>query len=200
MEKTERTIKEREEKNISLLKLFTTFFKINAITFGGGYTIVPIIKDTFVRDYNLMTEDEMLDIMALAQSGPGAMAISTSILTGYKLRGPIGAITTLSASTLPCILILSTVSVFYQEFKTNFYVNAALEGISGVICAILLTTVYNMGKLAFDKYPGFSLLVMVLIFILGFFIKVHTAKLILLSASLGIIIFFLLHIGGKLND
>ena len=61
-----------EKKEISLWKLFTTFFKINAITFGGGYTIVPIIKDKFVRDYGLMSEDEMLDIMALAQSGPGA--------------------------------------------------------------------------------------------------------------------------------
>lgn len=184
--------KEIEKKEISLWKLFTTFFKINAITFGGGYTIVPIVKDTFVREYKLMSEDEMLDIMALAQSGPGAMAISTSILTGYKLRGPIGAVTTLSASALPCILILSTVSVFYQEFRTNFFVNAALEGISGVICAILLTTVYNMGKLAFNKYPGFSAMVMVLIFVLGFFFGVHTAQLILLSALLGISIFFII--------
>lgn len=181
-----------EKKEISLWKLFTTFFKINAITFGGGYTIVPIIKDKFVRDYGLMSEDEMLDIMALAQSGPGAMAISTSILTGYKLRGPIGAITTLSASILPCILILSTVSVFYEEFRTNFYVNAALEGISGVICAILLMTVYNMGKFAFDKYPVFSGAVMILIFILGFFFGVHTAQLILLSALLGISVFFII--------
>ena len=196
----EKGIKENSKNTISLWKLFTTFFKINAVTFGGGYTIVPIVKDTFVEKYQLMTEDEMLDIMALAQSGPGAMAISTSILTGYKLRGPIGAVTTLSASALPCILILSTVSVFYEQFKSNFYVNAALEGISGVICAILLTTVYKMGKIAFKKYPAFSLIVMILIFILGFFVNVHTAKLILLSAFLGISVFFILDIRGKLND
>lgn len=189
-----------KEENISLKKLFTTFFKINAITFGGGYTIVPIVRDTFVQDLKLITDEEMIDILALAQSGPGAMAISTSILTGYKLRGPLGAVTTLTASALPCILILSTVSVFYEQFKTNFYVNAALEGISGVICAVLLTTVYKMAKLAFTKNKSFSLIVMILIFILGFFLKLHTAKLILLSGFLGIIVFAIKNLRGKKND
>ena len=85
-------------KKISLVKLFFTFFKINAITFGGGYTIVPVIKDIFVEDLKLINEDDMMDIVALAQGGPGAMAISASILTGYKLRGPIGAFICLVAS------------------------------------------------------------------------------------------------------
>ncbi|MDU7115390.1 MAG: chromate transporter, partial [Peptoniphilus harei] len=65
-------------KNISILKLFLTFFKINAITFGGGYTIVPVIKDIFVSDLELIDEDEMMDIVAISQGGPGAMAISCS--------------------------------------------------------------------------------------------------------------------------
>ena len=69
-------------KKISLIKLFLTFFKINALTFGGGYTIVPIVKDVFVEELEAISEDDMLDIVALAQGGPGAMAISTSILTG----------------------------------------------------------------------------------------------------------------------
>ncbi|WP_036730432.1 chromate transporter [Peptoniphilus mikwangii] len=179
-------------KKISLIKLFLTFFKINAVTFGGGYTIVPVIKDVFVNDYKLLSEDEMLDILALAQGGPGAMAISTSILTGYKLRGVAGALTTLSASVLPCLIILSTVSIFYSKFRTNFFVNAILDGISGVICAVLLLTVYNMGSIAYKKYPGFSSIVMILIFILGFFLKVKTSHLILLCAVLGISIFFVI--------
>ena len=78
------------KQTISLRELFTTFFRINAVTFGGGYTIVPVIRDEFMKKKGLIDEDEMLDIVALAQSGPGAMAISTSLLTGYKLRGVKG--------------------------------------------------------------------------------------------------------------
>lgn len=178
------------KKDISLLKLFSTFFKINAITFGGGYTIVPIIKDTFVNN-GYISEDDMLDIVALAQGGPGAMAISTSLLTGYKLKGPLGAIICLVASALPCLIILSFISVFYKEFRSNFYVNSALEGISGVICAILIVTVFNMAKTAYNKYPVFSSIVMILIFILGFFVKIQTAPLIFLCAILGFSIFFI---------
>ena len=117
-------------KNISFIKLFLTFFKINAITFGGGYTIVPVIKDIFVSDLELIDEDEMMDIVAISQGGPGAMAISCSVLTGYYLKGPLGAITCLVASSLPCLIILSVISNFYQEFKSNFFINSALEGIS----------------------------------------------------------------------
>lgn len=187
------------KKNISLMKLFTTFFKINALTFGGGYTIVPIIKDTFVDDLKLISDDEMLDLVALAQGGPGAMAISTSLLTGYKLRGASGAVTCLIASSLPCLLILSVVSLFYKEFRTNFYVNAALEGISGAICAVLFITVYNMGKSAYKKFPVFSSILMVLIFVLGFIVGIHTAPLILLSALAGFSVFFIIDRRGELG-
>lgn len=171
---------------ISLLKLFTTFFKINAITFGGGYTIVPVIKDIFVEDLKLIDEDDMLDIVALAQGGPGAMAISTSILTGYKLRGPIGAIVCLIASTLPCLIILSLVANFYQAFKTNFFINSALKGISGIIAAVLFITVYNMAHSSYKKYPKYTLIMLITVFILGYFTNIHTGLIIILCAISGI--------------
>ena len=178
------------KKDISLVKLFSTFFKINAVTFGGGYTIVPIIKDTFVNA-GYITEDEMLNIIALAQGGPGAMAISTSLLTGYKLRGAPGAVVCLIASALPCLIILSVISVFYEEFRSNFYINAALDGISGVICAVLIITVFRMAKSAYIRYPVFSSFVMILVLFLSFAAKIHTAPLILLSALLGFSVFFI---------
>lgn len=84
---------ENNKKQISLFNLFLTFFRINAITFGGGYTIVAVLRDEFVLRKKLIKEDDMLDLTALAQSGPGAMAINTSVLAGYKLRGMPGAIT-----------------------------------------------------------------------------------------------------------
>ncbi len=181
-------------KKISLTKLFFTFFKINALTFGGGYTIVPIIKDIFVEDLKAISEDDMLDIVALAQGGPGAMAISTSILTGYKVCGPAGAVVALVASTLPCLIILSLVAKFYTEFRENFFISSALLGISGIISAVLFITVLRMGKTAYKKYPIFSSIVMAIIFLVGMFTKVDTVYLIVFSALSGIIVF---GIGGR---
>lgn len=181
-------------KKISLAKLFFTFFKINALTFGGGYTIVPIVKDVFVEELEAITEDDMLDIVALAQGGPGAMAISTSILTGYKLKGPIGAVVALVASTLPCLIILSLVAKFYTEFRENFFISSALMGISGIISAVLFITVLRMAKAAYKKHPVFSSIVMAIIFFVGMFAKVDTVYLIIASALSGIIVF---GIGGR---
>lgn len=179
-------------KNISLLKLFLTFFKINAITFGGGYTIVPIIKDIFVSDLELIDEDKMMDIVAISQGGPGAMAISCSVLTGYYLKGPIGAITCLIASSLPCLIILSIISNFYQEFKTNFYIKAALEGISGIISAVLFITVFRMGISSYKKNSKFSVVMIVLVFLVAFFTKINTGLIILFCAFAGISYFSVL--------
>lgn len=181
-------------KKISLTKLFFTFFKINALTFGGGYTIVPIVKDVFVEELEAISEDDMLDIVALAQGGPGAMAISTSILTGYKVCGPAGAVVALVASTLPCLIILSLVAKFYTEFRENFFISSALMGISGIISAVLFITVLRMGKTAYRKYPLFSSVVMILIFLVGIFTNVDTVYLIIASALSGVIVF---GIGGR---
>lgn len=179
-------------KNISLLKLFLTFFKINAITFGGGYTIVPVIKDIFVSDLKLIDEDEMMDIVAISQGGPGAMAISCSVLTGYYLRGPLGAVTCLVASSLPCLIILSVISNFYQEFKSNFFINSALEGISGIISAVLFITVLRMGVSSYKKNPRFSMVMITLVFLVAFFTNINTGLIILFCALVGISYFSVL--------
>ncbi len=187
-------------KKISYLDLFITFFKINSVTFGGGYTIVTVVKDVFVNQKKILDNDEMIDILALAQGGPGAMAISTSILTGYRLRGPIGALVALLASALPCLIILSLVVIFYSKFRQNFFVSSALDGISGMVSAALLLTVFNMGKNSYKKYPIFTIIMVLLIFILGYFLNVKTSYLIILCALSGIIVFYIANRGNKNVD
>ncbi|WBW50004.1 chromate transporter [Peptoniphilus equinus] len=178
------------QHTVSLGKLFTIFFKINAVTFGGGYTIVPIVSDEFTRRQHLIDDDEMFDIVAMAQSGPGAMAISTSLLTGYKLRGIPGALTCLVASALPCLITLSIISHFYLEFQKNPFVRSVLNGISGVVCAVLLVTTYNMAKRALRHHKVFSAVMMGMVFILSFFLHVDTAYLILMSGMAAIVLFY----------
>jgi len=183
------------EKNIKLSEIFFTFFKINAVTFGGGYTIVPVIRDEFMKKKGLIDEEEMLSLVALAQSGPGAMAISTSLLTGYRLRGWKGAITALIASVLPCLIIISVIFYFYEAFSTNFWVKSALMGMGGVISAVLILTVYDMGKAALRKHKYFSMLLMVSAFVASYFFKVHTIIIILTLALTGFITFSVLSEG-----
>lgn len=176
------------DKSISLGKLFLTFLKINTFTFGGGYTIVPIIREEFVKKQSLIDDKQMLDIVALAQSGPGAMAISASLLTGYRLRGPIGAFTCLIASVLPCLVIILSINMAYQEFRSNFFVNAALVGISGIISAVLFITTWRMGKDALHADRRFSIAMIALATILGAFTDINIAFVILLLGFSGILI------------
>lgn len=177
------------EKNIRLREIFVTFFKINAITFGGGYTIVPVIRDEFVKKKKLIDEDEMLSLVALAQSGPGAMAISTSLLTGYRLRGWKGALTALLASVLPCLLLISILYYFYEAFSTNFWVKSALLGMGGVISAVLVLTVWDMGRAALRRNRIFSLVLMIGAFLASFVFDVHTILIILSLALIGLATF-----------
>lgn len=179
-------------KTISLSDLFFIFFKINAFTFGGGYTIVPVIRDEFIFNRNLIDEEEMLNIITLAQSGPGAMAISTSILTGYRLRGVKGAFTTLVASVLPPLIIITIVFFFYDAFKENIWVKSALEGMAGVISATLFLTVFDMGKLALKEHRIFSSILMTAAFVTSYFFKISTVLIIIALAMTGLITFSLL--------
>ncbi len=180
---------------MSLFEIFITFFKINAFTFGGGYSIVPMILDEFSHKRGLITEDEMLDIIAIAQSGPGVMAISTSLLTGYKVKGVTGAIIAVIASILPCIIVIGIVAQFYDAFRTNIYINGILDGISGAICAILLATTIKMGYKNIKEYPIFSSIIIIGVLILRFIFKMDSAKLIFISGILSI--FYLLSLEKK---
>lgn len=131
------------------------------ITFGGGYAIMPIIKKVYVDDKKILVEDDMLDLIALAQSIPGAMAINTSMLVGYKLRGNGGALVSLVGAFLPPLLIISIISVFYQIFQTNPIIQAVLSGMRGAVSAVMIFAAYNMftsllirikSKFLFDSY------------------------------------------------
>lgn len=176
-------------EKISLNDLFITFFKINAFTFGGGYTIVPVIRDEFVQKRKSIEDDEMLNIVAIAQSGPGPMAINTSILTGLRLRGCKGALTCLVASVLPCLIIISALFFVYREAVKNLVVKSALETMSGAISAVLLITVYQMAKKALSKNKVFGAILFLLSFFIGYFTNINTAVIIFAAGVIGFITF-----------
>lgn len=181
--------KRTSTETLSLWALFLIFFKINLFTFGGGYTIVPVIRDEFVQKRALIGEEEMLDLTALAQSGPGPMAVNTSILTGYRLCGPLGAAVSLLAATLPCLLVITLLFYVYQSLRTNPWVNAAFSVMGGAISAILLLTTWNMGKVALKKHPAFGSGILLGAFISGFFLHLNAALIIAVSGTFSLLLF-----------
>lgn len=99
-----------------LWKLFLSTLYLSAFTFGGGYVIVTLMKDKFVDKYHWIEENEMLDLIAIAQSAPGAIAVNGAIVVGYKLAGLAGVLTAIFGTVLPPFLIISVISVFIRYF------------------------------------------------------------------------------------
>lgn len=174
---------------ITYRQLFLKTFKISAVTFGGGYTIVPVMRDVFVNKDGLIQDDEMLNLIAIAQSAPGPIAVNTSILIGYKLKGLKGALITTLATILPPLIIISIISYFYVQFQNNPIIQAALLGMRGSISAIMGYAVFSMGRNTLKKQPIFSAALMIIIFLLGYFTTLPTIALIVASGITGLICF-----------
>lgn len=170
-----------------LMKLFISTLYLSAFTFGGGYVIVTLMRKKFVSEYHWIDEDEMLDLIAIAQSAPGAIAVNGAIVVGYKLAGLIGVIVSVIATIIPPFVIISAISVFYNVFRTNFIVALMLEGMQAGVGAVIASVVFEMGSgIVKDKNP-FSLVIMAAAFIVTYFFNVNVVYVILICIGLGII-------------
>lgn len=174
---------------MSLFNLFISFFKINLITFGGGYAIVPIIKKVFVDEKQQLTEDKMYNLIALAQSTPGALAINTSMFVGYEIYGIKGTLVALVGAFLPPLLVISIVSVFYQVFQSDPLIQSILLGMRGAVSAIMIYAAYTMTQSLFTQNKIFSLSVMGLAFLLSLYTNISVGYLMVTSGMIGFIYF-----------
>ena len=129
------------KKQKVLWKLFLSTLYLSAFTFGGGYVIVTLMKDKFVDKYHWIEENEMLDLIAIAQSAPGAIAVNGAIVVGYKLAGLAGVLTAIFGTVLPPFLIISVISVFYQIFRDNFIIRELLDGMQAGVGAVIASVV-----------------------------------------------------------
>lgn len=174
-----------EKKSIILKKLFFSTLYLSAFTFGGGYVIVSLLKDKFVDQLHWIDDEEMLDLVAIAQSSPGAIAVNGAIVIGYKLAGLSGVIVSVLGAVLPPMVILSIISMIYDLFITNPYVAALLRGMKAGVGAVIVSMVWDMGsKIVRAKdFPGIT--VMLLSFILCYFYKVNVIYIILATAVFG---------------
>ena len=123
--------------------LFWSTFELSACTFGGGFVIIPLMRRKFVDELHWIEEQEMLDLVAIAQSSPGAIAVNASILAGYRVAGFAGALLTVLGTVTPPLIIISLVSLCYQAVRDNVAVNrimaGMLAGVGAVICDVVVT-------------------------------------------------------------
>lgn len=168
-------------------KLFLSTFVLSAFTFGGGYVIVPLMRKKFVEQYKWIEEEEMLDLVAISQSCPGAIAVNASVLIGYRVGGVAGALATVLGTSLPPLIILSVISYFYQAFRSNLYVGYALKGMQAGVAAVIIDVVYTMAADVVKKKKWLPIVIMVLSFIFAYFFDINVILIIALCAVVGLI-------------
>ena len=136
---------------VKLWEIFFVFAKIGAFTIGGGYAMIPIIRDELIKR-NWIPEDEIIDIIALAQSAPGLLAVNISIFAGHRLRGTVGSIVATLGSILPSFLIILAIAMAFSGYQDNPVVIRIFKGIRPVVVALIAVPMLNMAKTANRKW------------------------------------------------
>jgi chromate transporter len=173
---------------VRLRKLFFSTLYLSTFTFGGGYVIVSLLKKKFVDELHWIDEDEMLDLVAIAQSAPGAIAVNGAIVVGFKIAGIPGILVSVLGAVLPPFVILTVVSYFYSAFKNNFAVQAMLYGMKAGVSAVIIDVVFDMASGIVKGRDALLIIIMIASFIANYFLKVNVVWIILVTAGIGALI------------
>lgn len=176
-----------QTKGKILRQLFFSTLYLSAFTFGGGYVIVTLMKRKFVDELHWIEDTEMLDLIAIAQSAPGAIAVNGAIVVGYKLAGLLGALVAIFATIIPPFVILSIVSVCYAAFRDNAIVSRMLSGMQAGVGAVIASVVWDMGSGVVKQKSAGSLLIMLLAFAAVCCFKISAVYVILCCIALGLV-------------
>ena len=171
------------------LRLYRTLFlsslQLSAFTFGGGYVIVPLMRRRFVEQLHWIDEEEMLDMTAIAQAAPGAMAVNAALLVGYRMAGFVGALVTMAGTILPPLLMLTVISYFYEAFRDNTVVALILKGMRAGVAAVIADVVVTMARGVARERRLLPLLLMAGAFAASYFFAVNVALILLICGAAG---------------
>ena len=168
-----------------LFDLFWTFCKIGALTFGGGYAMLPLIQREIVENKKWSTEKEILDYYAVGQCTPGVIAVNTATFIGYKLRGIIGGIVATLGVIFPSIVIILIIATFLQNFADLAIVQSAFAGIRVAVVALIITTVVKLIKSSIKDYLG--VIIAIIAFVISAFIGLSPVYVVIATALTGFI-------------
>lgn len=175
------------KKRKILWQLFTATFFLSVSTFGGGFVIVSLMKEKFVDRLKWIEESEMLDITAIAQSCPGPIPINASIIFGYRMCGILGSFVAALGTALPPMIVISIVSVFYEQFRTNKYIAIALQVMRVGVAAVIFDVVLKLAEKVVMTKKIIYIAVMIISFIATFFFDISAIIIIFACLFIGII-------------
>jgi chromate transporter len=168
-------------------KLFKIFFRVGAFTIGGGYAMVPIIEEEIVNKNNLLTEEEFLDILAMAQSLPGPIAVNMSTFVGYRIMKSKGAALCAIGTVLPSFLSILVIAKFLYSYYDNPYIEKFFMGIRPAVAGLIFSAAFKLRKGL--KKNVFTYLIVILSLIVIILFKINPVFMIIFSALAGIFIY-----------
>lgn len=172
---------------MNIFKLFISFLKIGAFSFGGGYAMLPLIRKEIIDVHGWLTTKEFIDILAVVEMTPGPVAVNSATFLGYKVGGILGAIAATVAVVLPSIVIILIIAHFLSKFKNSPYVSWAFTGIRPVVLGLITSASLTVAKDAIIDIKSFVL--MAILFYLTSFKKLHPILVIVLAGVVGAFIF-----------
>lgn len=177
-----------------LWTLFKSMFILSACTFGGGFVIVSLMKKKYVEELKWLEEDEMLDVTAITQSSPGPLPVNASVIIGYRIAGVVGSLVAILGTILPPMIIISVISLFYEQFRTNPYIAIALQVMRAGVAAVIFDVVINLAENVLKTKRVLYIVMMITAFIATYFLDVSAMLVILTCLIIG-----LLDLGFTLN-
>lgn len=169
----------------SLWSLFITFFKVGAFTFGGGYAMISVLSEELVVRKKWITDQDMLDMLVIAESTPGVVAVNTATSVGYRMHGVIGAIISTIGVVLPSFIIISVLGYILKQISDNPWYRAAFTGVNACVSVLVINAFLKMGREI--KYNWFSILMLVMAFVLTVFTDFNVIFIILIGGVVGIL-------------
>lgn len=170
-----------------LLRLFLSTLYLSTFTFGGGYVIVTLMKKKFVDQYHWIEEAEMLDLIAIAQSAPGPIAVNGAIVVGYKLAGLLGALVAIIGTVIPPFAIITLISYFYNVFRSNIIISEILNGMQAGVAAVIASVVWDMGGSVIKKKDPISDFILIAAFLAACVFNVNVIYIVLICIVVGIV-------------
>lgn len=167
-----------------LFEIFITFFKIGAFTFGGGYAMIPLIEREVVSNKKWVSTEDIIDYFAICESIPGAIAINSATLIGYKTAGKKGAVAAAAGVVLPSFIIITIIAAFFTRFQDNVIVQAAFKGVRAAVVGLVGKAAFKIGKSSIKDRIG--LIITIIAVILVVFFDVHAILTIIGGAAFGL--------------
>ncbi len=170
---------ENRNHAVSLYELFIEMFRLSAFTFGGGYVIVAMMQSRFVEEKHWLTEEQMLNLCAVAQSAPGVVAVNAAIAVGSALHGISGILVSVLATILPPFVIILMICPVYAWMTSQSWLKWLMAGMNIAVCGLIFVSAFQMGQSSLRKDSLRNLLIILAVFVLSAIFKINVIYIIL---------------------